>query len=161
MANYKKKDRYFIRYDNNQCFEVSEDVYRVWAYYTNKEVLAAKSYHSYAKYNEKGVLVSVPSRMVSISEEAVEGHLAADGDPQMLFEQEQELDCLYIALEMLPQECQEVIRLLFFEHYTECEIAECIGVCQATVSNRKRRALTLLRDYFMCKGITYADFASI
>lgn len=162
MANFKRKERYFIGYNNKQRFEVSEDIYRVWSYYTNKEVLAAKLYHSHAKYNEKGVLISVPSRMVSIFEEVIERHLAADNDdPQVVFEQEQQLDCLYIALSTLPYEYQEIIRLLFFEHFTECEIAKHLGVCQATISNRKRKALTLLREYFMCKGITYADFANI
>ena len=32
MANYKKQDHYYVCYPNGVRIEVSEEVYRVWAY---------------------------------------------------------------------------------------------------------------------------------
>ena len=49
------------------------------------------------------------------------------------------------ALDTLPVEHATIIRLSFFDGWTQAEIAECYGCCQKTISNRIRVALALLR----------------
>ena len=49
------------------------------------------------------------------------------------------------ALDTLPVELATIIRLSFFEGYTQTEIAESCGCSQQTISNRIRVALAMLR----------------
>lgn len=49
------------------------------------------------------------------------------------------------ALNTLSPEHATIIRLSFFDGYTQAEIAESSGCCQKTISNRIRVALALLR----------------
>jgi RNA polymerase sigma factor (sigma-70 family) len=49
------------------------------------------------------------------------------------------------ALDTLPVEHATIIRLSFFDGWTQAEIAESSGCCQKTISNRIREALVLLR----------------
>ena len=49
------------------------------------------------------------------------------------------------AIDTLPVEHATIIRLSFFEGYTQTEIAQSCGCSQQTISNRIRVALALLR----------------
>jgi RNA polymerase sigma factor (sigma-70 family) len=49
------------------------------------------------------------------------------------------------ALDTLPVEYATIIRLSFFDGYTQAEIAQSSGCSQQTISNRIRAALALLR----------------
>lgn len=49
------------------------------------------------------------------------------------------------AIDTLSLEHSTIIRLSFFDGYTQAEIAESCGCCQQTISNRIRAALALLR----------------
>ena len=49
------------------------------------------------------------------------------------------------AIDTLSLEHSTIIRLTFFEGYTQTEIAQSCGCCQKTISNRIRVALALLR----------------
>ena len=49
------------------------------------------------------------------------------------------------AIDTLPVEHATIIRLSFFDGYTQAEIAQSFGCCQKTISNRIRAALILLR----------------
>ena len=49
------------------------------------------------------------------------------------------------ALDTLPVEHATIIRLSFFDGWTQTEIAESFGCSQQTISNRIRVALVLLR----------------
>lgn len=49
------------------------------------------------------------------------------------------------ALDTLPVEHSTIIRLSFFDGWTQAEIAQSSGCCQKTISNRIRVALILLR----------------
>ena len=49
------------------------------------------------------------------------------------------------ALDTLSPEHATIIRLSFFDGYTQAEIAESCGCCQQTISNRIRVALAMLR----------------
>ena len=49
------------------------------------------------------------------------------------------------ALDTLSPEHATIIRLSFFDGYTQAEIAASSGCCQKTISNRIRVALAMLR----------------
>ena len=49
------------------------------------------------------------------------------------------------AIDTLPTELATIIRLSFFDGYTQTEIAASSGCCQKTISNRIRVALAMLR----------------
>jgi RNA polymerase sigma factor (sigma-70 family) len=49
------------------------------------------------------------------------------------------------AIDTLPVEHATIIRLSFFDGWTQAEIAQSSGCCQKTISNRIRAALVLLR----------------
>lgn len=161
MANYKIKDRYFINYDR-QRYEVSEEIYRSWIYYYNMEKLAIRAYYSHAVYTDKQVLITKPSRLVSIFEDAVANTISSK-EKSFLSDviANEECDILHKACSMLPQDLYDVITLLYFQNLTECEAADILGVCQATISNRKRRALEALRYYFDKNHISLNDFSEL
>jgi len=49
------------------------------------------------------------------------------------------------AIDTLPVEHATIIRLSFFDGYTQAEIAQSCGCSQQTISNRIRVALAMLR----------------
>jgi RNA polymerase sigma factor (sigma-70 family) len=49
------------------------------------------------------------------------------------------------AIDTLPVEHATIIRLSFFDGWTQAEIAQSSGCCQKTISNRIRAALVMLR----------------
>jgi RNA polymerase sigma-70 factor (family 1) len=55
------------------------------------------------------------------------------------------LQCIYAAIENLPQQCREVIRLSFIEGKSLPEIAEQMHIAYQTVQNQKQRGLKILR----------------
>lgn len=53
---------------------------------------------------------------------------------------------VHLAIEKLPEQCQNVIRLLFVEGYTPQEVADELGITSSTVYNQKMRGIQLLRN---------------
>lgn len=53
---------------------------------------------------------------------------------------------IHLAIEKLPHQCQQVIRLLFIEGYTPQEVADELGITNSTVYNQKMRGVQLLRN---------------
>lgn len=158
MANYKIKDRYFITCEGKQI-EVSEEIYRMQAYYHNKERNAMRAFYTYTVLTEEGILKSKPSRLTSIFEEHLAGTLQAQSEDPLTFTVRREQEhMLHLALNALPTRLKHIICLLYFDQHTEQEVAEMLGVCQATVSNLKHKALQLLADYFKGRQLTIADF---
>lgn len=158
MANYKKKEHYFVKYPDSEPIEVSEEVYRVWAYGVNKERALRKAYYTKAILSE-GTYVSVPSSLVSIYEGFLEETLCDNTyNPQDTFEKELQLETLVDALKQMPEQYRIVIHLIYFCNYTETEIAKLIGIRQSSVHGRKERALRWLREYFKARDLHIEDF---
>lgn len=64
------------------------------------------------------------------------------------------LSFLYEEIELLPQKCQQVFKLIYFENKSTNEIAELLAVSVQTVRNQKTRAKELLRSSLLKKGIS-------
>lgn len=71
MANYKKQDHYYVCYPNGVRIEVSEEVYRVWAYGFNKEATARRKYFSRTHVDAQGNYISIPSRLIPLESEDI------------------------------------------------------------------------------------------
>jgi RNA polymerase sigma-70 factor (family 1) len=58
----------------------------------------------------------------------------------------------------LPEKCQEVFKLMYFDHKKPDEIAGELGISVKTVSGHKAKAITLLKASILKKGISDALF---
>jgi RNA polymerase sigma-70 factor (ECF subfamily) len=58
------------------------------------------------------------------------------------------------ALEALPPEQHEVVRLAYLSEYTQSETSELLGVPLGTVKGRARLGLKKVRDHFECASWT-------
>lgn len=161
MANFKKKDHYFVRYPNTEPIEVSEEIYRIWAYGVNKERTSHRAY--FAKTALNGTEYnSIPSRLVSIHEEYLEETLGDNTyNPQEILEKELQLESLAEALRHMPEHYRIVIHLIYFCDYTEAQVAKIVGIQQSSVHGRKERALRWLREYFKANGLHRDDFSML
>lgn len=160
MANYKIKEHYFISYYHKR-YEVSEEVYRVWAYYHNMEWLAKKAYFSHTFFTSDKTLVTKQSRLISL-DDPVMIPIESDNNSALhtILAAEQK-DMLHTLCKGLPDTLRCVIDLLFFQNMTEAQISNVLGVCQATVSNYKHKALKMLRLAADELCLTLDDFSDL
>ena len=161
MANYKKQDHYYVCYPNGVRIEVSEEVYRVWAYGFNKEATARRKYFYRTHVDEQGNYISIPSRLIPLESEDINllDTLAdCTYEPQAVLERKEQLNLLMSALSLMPEQYRQILNLLYFEQMTEVTVAKMYSVTQSAIAGRKHRALLWLRQYFKANGITIQDF---
>lgn len=161
MANFKKRDHYFVQYPNTEPIEVSEKIYRIWTHGANKERAFRREYFVKTALNGNEY-TSVPSRLVSIHEEYLEETLGDNTyNPQEILEKELQLESLAEALRHMPEHYRIVIHLIYFCDYTEAQVGEIVGIQQPSVHGRKERALRWLREYFKANGLHRDDFSML
>ena len=162
MGNFKDRERYYVSYSKSCRIEVSEEIYRIWSHYTNKERYYARLYTNRTIISSSGEHITLPSREVSTEQyNLIERISDCSYIPTSYYERKEVLTLLNEALGTLREDYRLILVLLFFEELTEVQIAERLGVCQATVSNRKHKALELLYHYFNSKGYSYSDILNI
>lgn len=161
MANYKKQDHYYVHYPDGVRIEVSEEVYRAWAYGFNKEATARRKYFPKIHIDAQGNYISVPSRLIPLESEDINLlDTLADRtyEPQTMLERKEQLNILMTALSLMPEQYRQILNYLYFEQMTEVAVAKMYNVTQSAIAGRKNRALTWLRQYFKMNGITIQDF---
>lgn len=60
---------------------------------------------------------------------------------------------LYVQVRELPDRCQEVFRLYFFDRLTTREIAQALNISEQTVRNQKTKAVAMLKSALLKKDI--------
>lgn len=158
MGVKKYKDRYFIFYGKTRI-EVSEELYRVWAYYTNKEHHTAKHY-SPRLVHIKGKECVLPSRLISFEDYITAKGLQQDS-PSAAFNRSVVKNLLIRCIKALPEKQGKTIMLSFFEGFSEKKIATILNVCQSSVSNYKRDALITLKKLILFEGYTSDELFSM
>ncbi|MCD0489803.1 RNA polymerase sigma-70 factor [Pedobacter sp. MC2016-14] len=68
------------------------------------------------------------------------------------------LEMLVQEIELLPEKCREVFKLLYFEDKKTDEIALQLGISAKTVRNHKAKAIALIKVSILKKGITDAFY---
>ncbi|SDK65653.1 RNA polymerase sigma-70 factor, ECF subfamily [Pedobacter sp. ok626] len=63
-------------------------------------------------------------------------------------------------IELLPDKCREVFKLIYFEHKKPDEIAAELGISPKTVSAHKTKAIELLKASILKKGLSNALFTA-
>jgi len=66
------------------------------------------------------------------------------------------LNSLYMEVEQLPEQCRKVFSMLYFEGKKTDEIARSMDLSVKTVRNYKARAVEILHNAFLKKGISNA-----
>lgn len=64
------------------------------------------------------------------------------------------MDMLAGEIELLPEKCREVFKLIYFDHKKTDEIAEELGISPKTVRNHKAKAIELLKVAVLKKGLS-------
>lgn len=157
MGVKKKRDAYYISYSNGVRVRVSEELYRVWAYHTNKEYHMSKQYsaHVIHKGNESIVM---PSRLVSF-----EDFILDDSCEQLRYNPAIAADkasltaLLLKCIRALPEKQGRTIVLLYYEGLSEACAAKRMNVAQSSISNYKRNALRMLKALLETEGYCKED----
>ena len=63
------------------------------------------------------------------------------------------LATLYYEIENLPPQCAQVFKLYFFERFTTEQVAQHMGISNKTALNQKGKAIQLLRNAILQKGM--------
>ena len=66
------------------------------------------------------------------------------------------LQLLNEEIELLPEKCREIFKMIYFEGKKTDEVAEELDLSVKTVRNQKARAVTLLKTAFLKKGMSDA-----
>ena len=74
---------------------------------------------------------------------------STDNDPALLAEQKLLHQDLLRAFALLPEEDRVLLRAIFEEGRSECDIAAQLGVSQTVISRRKRRLIQILKKYLI------------
>lgn len=157
MANYKKRDHYYI-FCEGRSIEVSEPVFRIWNGGRNKEDSFQREYYSHTIVDGDRVYTK-PSRIVSIYDEAISRSLGTlQYEPQECLERKMQHKLLFKILQELPENYKSVIYYVFFTDYSEVQASAVLGICQSSFHGRKDRALKWLRKYCATNEITAEDF---
>ena len=106
---------------------------------------------------EKQNAVFLPSRETSLEQMDEEKHQFVDErpGPEEQLTQSERLQLLRRALKSLTSAEREVIQSLYFEDLTERQLSELIGVPQKTINDRKRRAISKPRKFFIAACLSH------
>lgn len=146
MPKVKIRDHYYLKC-NGVLVEVSEEVYRTWTYYYNKEQTTAKQYYNRIKTMPDGTKIVLPSRCISLDEDPKHLSMPSKINLEAAFSHKEIRRLLDDAISRLDSTYETVIRSIFFTGKTEQELAKELGKCQATISNYKQNALRILRSH--------------
>lgn len=64
------------------------------------------------------------------------------------------MDMLAVEIELLPEKCREVFKLIYFDQKKTDEIARELGISPKTVRNHKAKAVELLKAAVLKKGLS-------
>lgn len=137
---------YFILNDKDLSLDVVQDVFVwFWENQSNWNITTLKSYLKAAvKYKVANTL-----RSNKIHKKAVENIKNLEGRKVFSLEEELEIKELKAVIlsftNQLPQRCQQVFRLSRFDHLSNKEIADRLGITEKTVENQLTIALRKLR----------------
>lgn len=159
MGVKKQKSEYFIYYGNGTKIKVSEELYRIWAYYTNKEFHCSRQYSPRLVSTNKGPQV-LPSRLISF-EDYISSSQQMELNPVKIFNHRIVTELLLRCIRALPEKQSKTILLLYFDGRSESEAARILNVCQSSVSNYKRRALVTLKKLILFEGYSSDDLFSM
>lgn len=161
MGVKKKRDAYFVSYSNGVRVQVSEEIYRAWAYFTNKEQHASRQY-SPRLVHKDGKDIIMPSRLVSFEDFLLDDTCEQlRYNPEIVTERAFVTKVLMKCIRALPDKQRHTIILLYFEGLSEVNAAMRLHVAQASISNYKRSALRLLRELLAEEGYCKEDLFSM
>lgn len=155
MGVKKQKDEYFVYYGRGTKIKVSEELYRIWAYYTNKEFHCSKQYSPRLVSTKQGEQLK-PSRLIQF-EDYIFSSQQFEHNPVKLFDQHAVTDLLLRCIKALPEKQGKTILLIYFEGRSEKETARILHVCQSSISNYKRCALVTLKKLILFEGYSSED----
>lgn len=64
------------------------------------------------------------------------------------------LNTLYEEIQLLPEQCRKVFSLIYFDRKKTDEVSRLMGISVKTVRNHKARAIQLLHNSFLKKGVS-------
>ncbi|TCC99468.1 RNA polymerase sigma-70 factor [Pedobacter hiemivivus] len=68
------------------------------------------------------------------------------------------LEMLVAEIELLPEKCREVFKMIYFGHKKTDEIAKQLDLSPKTVRNHKAKAIGLLKSAILKKGVSHTFF---
>lgn len=156
MGAKKFKERYYVYYDGGVKLEVSEEIYRIWAYYTNKEYHGAKQYSPRLVHTNDGEQV-LPSRLVSFEDYYSQSNKHTVSEPEQCYNRKIVKELLMRCICALPEKQGKTILLIYYQGLAEKKVADVLQVSQSSVSNYKRAALQLLRKLIISENYSPED----
>lgn len=156
MGAKKFKEHYYVYYDNGMGIEVSEEIYRIWAYFTNKEYHGAKQYSPRLAHTKDGEQV-LPSRLVSFGDYYSQTEKHSSSEPEQGYNRRVVKELLMKCISALPEKQGKTIILLFYQGFSEKNTARILHVSQSTVSNYKRAALATLKKLILSEKYSPDD----
>lgn len=134
MSNQKVKDHYYIPC-NGDKIEVSEEIYRAWAYYHNKEITSMRTFFNRRKRNKDGTITYLPSKCVYLEVNELSGILHnTQDDPANKYIHNEIRRLLNEALLQLDDDRRHVIVMLFYHRMPEAKIAKLLVLILPTSS---------------------------
>lgn len=137
---------------STEAEDMVQDIFvRVWVY---RERLAdVKDFADYLFILSRNRLLSAMRRRVAeMGQELPEDILQEPDDPDVLLLKQDLARQLHKAVELLPRQQQAVFTLSRFEHLSQDEIAEKLGISKRTVKFHMGEALKFLRKYLRESG---------
>ncbi len=156
MGAKKIKEHYYVYYGKGVKLEVSEEIYRVWAYFTNKEYHGAKQYSPRLVHTKDGEQV-LPSRLISFEDYYSQTNKHSSSEPEHCYNRKLVKELLMRCICALPEKQGKTILLIFYRGLGEKEVANVLQVSQASVSNYKRAALKLLKKLIISENYSAED----
>lgn len=161
MGVKKKRDEYYVYYRNGVKIRVTEEVYRVWAYHSNKEYHTSRQY-SPRLVHKNGEEIVMPSRLVSFEDFILDDNCEQlKYNPSIAADRKLLTEILRKCISALPDKQGRAITLLYFEGLSEARVAERLCVAQSSISNYKHNALRLLKELLREEGYDKEDLFSM
>ena len=138
-------------------FEVSEEIYRMYARYHRKSVymeydLKVERYlrdkNGNAVKDSNGIAVMLPEREISYEMLLNEGWEFQSPDPlpeEIIFPRNEVEGILLDGLDMLTNNQKSLVKALFYDGYDEEEYAEILGVSRQAVNKLKMKVINKLK----------------
>ncbi|MBS1563717.1 MAG: RNA polymerase sigma-70 factor [Bacteroidetes bacterium] len=137
---------------STEAEDMVQDIFvRVWVY--RARLVDVKDFADYLFILSRNQLLSAMRRRVQeMGQEIPEDILREPDDPDVLLLKQDLAQQLHKAVAMLPPQQQAVFTLSRFEHLSQDEIAEKLGISKRTVKFHMGEALKFLRKYLRESG---------
>lgn len=139
--------------------EVAEDVVQeVFLKLWQKDKLQMKSLnylYSCVKNASINYTYSKEGKVLKISDEFIPAIVADDYSIDQEIEKMKLLEELYTAIEKLPPQSREVLKLVYLKRQKYTDVAEQMGISLNTVKTHMTRAYKLLRKHFSHSSLVY------